>query len=73
MLGILAFQLVTLPVEFNASSRALKILDDYYLDDEEYIGAKRMLSALTYVAAMISTLMSMLRIFLMIAGRSRDD
>ena len=48
---------------------------DYYLDDEEYIGAKRMLSAaaLTYVAAMISTLMSMLRIFLMIAGRSRDD
>lgn len=75
MLGILAFQLVTLPVEFNASSRALNILETYYLDADEYDGAKKMLSAaaLTYVAAMVSTLMSMLRIFLMILGRSRDD
>jgi len=75
MLGILAFQLVTLPVEFNASSRALEILDQNYLDPDEYNGAKNMLSAaaLTYVAAMISTLMSMLRIFLLILGNSRDD
>lgn len=75
MLGILLFQLVTLPVEFNASSRALEILDHYYLEADEYAGAKKMLSAaaLTYVAAMISTLMSMLRIFLMIMGRSRND
>ena len=75
MLGILLFQLLTLPVEFNASSRALAILDQYYLDPDEYNGARKMLSAaaLTYVAAMISTLMSMLRIFLMIFGRSRDN
>ena len=75
MLGILAFQLVTLPVEFNASSRALRILNERYLDDGEYQGAKSMLSAaaMTYVAAMIATLMSMLRIFLMIIGNSRRD
>lgn len=75
MLGILAFQIVTLPVEFDASSRALKILQAHYLDSYEYQGAKNMLSAaaLTYVAGMISTLMSMLRIFLLIVGNSRDD
>lgn len=75
MCGILAFQVVTLPVEFNASSRALQILKVRYLDDSEYIGARKMLSAaaMTYVAGMISTLMSMLRIFLMIAGNSRDE
>lgn len=75
MCGILLFQLVTLPVEFNASSRAMAILKARYLTSSELVGAKKMLSAaaLTYVAAMISTLMSMLRIFLMILGRSRDD
>lgn len=75
MCGILAFQVVTLPVEFNASSRALEILQMRYLTQSEYAGAKKMLSAaaLTYVAAMISTLMSMLRIFLMILGNSRDN
>lgn len=75
MCGILAFQLVTLPVEFNASSRALSILQTRYLTSGEYDGAKKMLSAaaMTYVAAMISTLMSMLRIFLIILGNSRDD
>ena len=75
MCGILAFQVVTLPVEFNASSRALQILNTRYLTSIEYAGAKSMLSAaaLTYVAAMISTLMSMLRIFLMIIGNSRDN
>lgn len=75
MCGILAFQLVTLPVEFDASSRALQILKTRYLDSDEYVGAKKMLSAaaMTYVAALISTLMSMLRIFLMILGSSRDE
>ena len=76
MCGILAFQVVTLPVEFNASHRALIILKTSYLEEDEYVGAKKMLSAaaMTYVAAMISTLMSMLRIFLMILGHSsRDD
>ena len=75
MCGILAFQLITLPVEFDASSRALAILKTRYLTSEEYPGARKMLSAaaMTYVAAMISTLMSMLRIFLIILGNSRDD
>ncbi len=75
MCGILLFQVVTLPVEFNASSRALHILNQRYLDDGEYQGAKSMLSAaaMTYVAAMIATLMSMLRIFLMIIGSQRND
>lgn len=75
MCGILAFQVITLPVEFNASGRALQILNERYLDPGEYTGAKKMLSAaaMTYVAAMISTLMSMLRIFLMILGNSRRD
>lgn len=75
MCGILAFQVVTLPVEFNASSRALSILKTRYLNETEYVGARHMLSAaaMTYVAAMISTLMSMLRIFLIILGNSRDD
>ena len=73
--GILAFQVITLPVEFNASSRALHILKARYLTESEYAGARQMLSAaaMTYVAAMISTLMSMLRIFLIIAGNSRRD
>ena len=75
MCGILLFQVVTLPVEFDASSRALKILKARYLRESEYVGAKSMLSAaaLTYVASMVATLMSMLRIFLMIASSRRRD
>lgn len=75
MLGILAFQVVTLPVELNASKRALRILEADYLTSYEYDGAKSMLSAaaMTYIAAMISTLMSMLRIFLVILGSSREE
>ena len=75
MCGILLFQIVTLPVEFNASARAMDILRARYLTSGELVGARNMLSAaaLTYVAAMVSTLMSMLRIFLMISGRSRDN
>ncbi len=72
MCGLLLFQLVTLPVEFNASSRALNILESRYLYGDELVGAKRMLSAaaLTYVASLFATLMSMLRIFLMILASS---
>ena len=49
---MLLFQIVTLPVEFDASSRALSILNDRYLTEDEYPGAKKMLTAaaLTYVA-----------------------
>lgn len=71
---MLLFQIVTLPVEFDASSRALSILNDRYLTEEEYPGAKKMLTAaaLTYVAAMLSTLLSLLRIVLMVMSRDRD-
>ncbi len=71
---MLLFQIVTLPVEFDASSRALSILNDRYLTEDEYPGAKKMLTAaaLTYVAAMLSTLLSLLRIVLMVMSRDRD-
>ena len=79
-IGIIAFslavlfQLVTLPVEFDASSRALQILKTNYLTDNEYSGAKSMLSAaaFTYVAAMLSTILSLLRIVLIVIGNDRD-
>ena len=71
---MLLFQIVTLPVEFDASSRALSILNDRYLTEDEYPGAKKMLTAaaLTYVATMLSTLLSLLRIVLMVMSRDRD-
>lgn len=74
MLGIIAmFQLVTLPVEFDASNRALTLLVDegiVSLDERSY--AKSMLSAaaLTYVAALIGTLLQILR-FALLANRRR--
>ena len=71
---ILLFQLVTLPVEFNASSRALKIIKKMHIvDDDEHSGAKKMLTsaALTYVAGVLSTLMEILRLVLLFTGR--DD
>lgn len=74
MSGILLFQIVTLPVEFDASSRALQILKSNYLTTDEYNGAKSMLSAaaFTYVAAMLSTVLSLLRIVLIVVGNNRD-
>lgn len=72
----LVFQLITLPVEFNASSRALQILDDSnMLYDDELKGAKKVLSAaaMTYVAAAIATLLSLLRLIILFGGRRRDD
>lgn len=61
------FQLVTLPVEFNASSRALEMLDvSGYIYEEEIKGAKNVLNAaaLTYVAAMASGLAQLMRLIL---------
>ena len=61
------FQAVTLPVEFNASSRALEMLDaNGYIYDEERKGAKNVLNAaaLTYVAAMASGLAQLMRLIL---------
>ena len=71
-MAALIFQIITLPVEFNASSRAKKKISELNLISEsEQDGASRMLfaAALTYIASMISTLLQMLRFFLMIVGR----
>lgn len=71
---ILLFQLVTLPVEFDASNRALKIIKKMAIVNEsEHHGAKKMLTsaALTYVAGVISTILEVLRLVLMFTGR--DD
>lgn len=71
---VLIFQVVTLPVEFNASGRALAILRDRsFLGDEELRGAKAVLTAaaLTYVAAVISSALQLLRLVLL--SRRRDD
>lgn len=70
------FQLVTLPVEFNASSRALKMLESTgILSREENKGAKKVLSAaaLTYVAALASSILQLLRLIILSGGRKRDD
>lgn len=74
LFAILAFQLVTLPVEFDASARALSILQARYLSNDEMEGARSMLNAaaLTYVAAAFATAMSILRYVLILSGNSRD-
>ncbi|MDR0599550.1 MAG: zinc metallopeptidase [Treponema sp.] len=68
-----AFYLVTLPVEFNASSRAMAILtENGVLSDEELRGARKVLSAaaMTYVASALTALMSLVRLLLI--ARRRD-
>ncbi len=63
--AVVIFQAVTLPVEFNASGRALTILrDSYILEGDELDGARKVLiaAALTYVAALVSALISLLRL-----------
>ena len=69
------FQIVTLPVEFNASSRAVRILGESHMLMEEELGqTKKALSAaaLTYVAAALASILSLLRLFLLFGGRDRD-
>ncbi len=66
------FQLVTLPVEFNASARALRTLDrDAILSRDEVGSAKKVLgaAAMTYVAALIVSLANILRLLLIFGGR----
>lgn len=75
---VVLFQLVTLPVEFNASSRALATLESQnILYGDELVGAKKVLSAaaMTYVAALVSSLATLLRLVIniMLSSRRRDD
>lgn len=70
------FQIVTLPVEFNASGRALKMLGSYgIMGDDEVDDCKRVLgaAALTYVAAAASSILQLLRLVILSRGRRRDD
>ena len=70
------FSLITLPVEFNASSRALAALSSGgYLDSEEMAGANKVLraAAMTYVAAAIGAILQLIRLLLLAGvGRRRD-
>lgn len=72
----LVFQLVTLPVEFNASRRAMEaIRSSDLLTEEECTGARKTLTAaaMTYVAATAVSLAQLLRLVLMFGGRRRND
>lgn len=69
------FTVATLPVEFNASSRALKVIRETgMLSSDEYVGAKKTLraAAMTYVASAATAIMQLLRLLAIAASRNRD-
>lgn len=73
-IGIL-FQIVTLPVEFNASSKALVLLEtNGILGSQEVVGSRKVLNAaaLTYVAAALASILSLVRLVLIFGGRNDD-
>jgi len=70
------FQLVTLPVEFDASSRALVTLEEMGILDENEISSSRAVlksAALTYVASAAASILSLLRLILLFGGGRRRD
>lgn len=70
---IAVFQFITLPVEFNASRRAVDVISQtHILDEEEIVGTKKVLSAaaMTYVAALATSIANLLR-FIIMFGRGR--
>ncbi len=79
-LGIIAFslstvfQLITVPVEFNASSRAMNVIESSSFDANEVKGAKKVLkaAALTYVAALAVSLANLLRLVMIVNGSRRN-
>lgn len=75
-LAVVLFQLITLPVEFNASHRALQVLkQDSMLSMDELSGARKVLTAaaLTYVAALFSAILQLLRLVMIVNGGRRRD
>lgn len=71
---VVLFQLLTLPVEFNASSRAITALETgYVLDSDEIGGTKKVLraAAMTYVAGLAVSLAQLLRFMILVSGRRR--
>ena len=72
--GALVFHLVTLPVEINASSRALKLLEQTHtLSSDELTGAKKVLTAAawTYIAAALMSLLQLVRLLVLARSRRR--
>lgn len=72
---VLVFQVITLPVEINASRRAMKTLDGMMLlEGDELLGARKTLTAaaMTYVASAASTALQLLRLLLILNNRRRD-
>ena len=72
----LVFQVVTLPVEFNASRRALALLEEQgILSQQELPNTRKVLSAaaLTYVASAASAILQLLRLVMLFGGRRRND
>ena len=75
LVAILLFQLITLPVEFNASRRGkiflskLKVVDS---SEKSMASSMLMAAAMTYVASLISTLLELLRLVLVVMGNDRD-
>ena len=70
------FQLITLPVEFNASNRALRLLEEQgILSQQELPYTRKVLgaAALTYVASAASAILQLLRIIMLFGGRRRND
>jgi Zn-dependent membrane protease YugP len=70
------FQLITLPVEFNASRRAMQTIEQYgFLSGTEQKGARKVLSAaaMTYVAALAVSIAQLLRLLLIVSGRGRRN
>ena len=73
--GVVVFHLVTLPVELDASRRALKVLSSNgMMDGEEVTGARKVLgaAAMTYVAALVQSVLQLVRLLLLRNSRSRD-
>lgn len=71
---VVVFQLITLPVEFDASKRALRILsENQMLTESEMQGARKVLTAaaMTYVAAAVTSILQLLRLILIVNGRRR--
>ncbi|MBQ3124705.1 MAG: zinc metallopeptidase [Clostridia bacterium] len=74
--AVFAFQLVTLPTETNASSRAIDTLYNMaILDEDELKGTKKVLraAAMTYFASAAATALQVLRLFLLVSGNRRRD
>ena len=74
--AVVLFQLITLPVEFNASSRAITLLKQngiLYENEAKMTGKVLRAAALTYVASAAASILQLLRLIILFGGRNRDD